>query len=576
MRKILLSTILTLSAFIFIFASFFYFIDNSKYKDTIHYGVFISGVDISGMNRSDAVKKITEIIDKKINKNIIIYYGSHNKIISNNVIKPEVDVYSYVNMAFNVNRNSSFFLNTISSIALFFRPVNIEPSINFDDEAIIDEITDFASKENVPKRDARLKIRNGKPIIEDDVIGHVIDVNKTYEKVISALLVSEEETDVNVECSVNMIMPTYTSDQIMPLQKEITGIINGLALSSEINSDEDLKIDTIFDMASRDGVIFLSVDKKALNSVLDIQKEKLVVSTKEARFIENDPFISIDHGTPGVSVNKSVILWDSKRGSGISDGTRAKGVYKYVLPDFNNSRACNLDIFSIISTHTEYFNPHQINRVHNIRLLAKILDGMLLAPGEIFSFNDTTGPRSMEKGFLLAPQIRNGRLVDAYGGGICNIATTIFNTAFLGGYEIVDRKPHQFYISHYPAGRDATVDFGLVDFKFKNDTKSWILIKTSSTQSSVTITFYSTDPGRIVRFETEKFTNYRPHTVEYVPDPSILPGTSKKIEDGVSGCDITVIRYVIKDGSEKIEEFFSRYYPKNTIILVNPGEVPEK
>lgn len=575
MRKNIIAAFLTLFFFIFIFASFFYFIDNSKYRDTIHYGVYIAGVDISGLNRSDAAKRIADTINSKINKNVTIFYGNHEKTMGSDIIKPEVDVYTYVDLAYSINRHGNSLLNTISSLTLYFRPVNIEPSVSFDEKAIINAINDFAMKENISARDAKLKIVEGEPIIEDEVIGLAIDVKKTYENVIKAL-VSEETASINVECQADKIMPKLTRDQLVSVQKEVFEITDGLSVSSADSGAKGAQIENILNIVSRKDVIFLSVNRRAFNSFLDIGREEWLEEPKETRFIENNPYISIEPGVPGISSNKSSLLWDLKRGMRTEDDTDPKSLYKFVLPDFSGGEASSLGIFSLVSTHTEYFNPRQLNRVHNIRLLAKFLDGILLAPGDIFSFNKTTGPRSMEKGFLLAPQIRNGRLVDAYGGGVCNVATTIFNTVFLGGYEIMDRKPHQFYISHYPAGRDATVDFGLVDFKFKNDTDSWILIKTSSTQSSVTIAFYSTDTERTVGFETGKFTNYRPYTVEYVPDPNIPLGMQKKVEDGVSGRDVMVIRYIVENGSKKIEEFFSRYYPKNTIILVNPSDMPDK
>ena len=575
MKKNTIAALLTLFFFIFTFVSLFYFIDNSKYRDTIHYGVYIAGIDISGLNRSDAAKMVEDTIDDKINKNVTIFYGKHEMIISSDVIKPEVDVYSYIELAYNINRQNNFLLNTLFSVALYFRPINIEPHICIDEKAIVNAIFEFALRENIKVKDAKLKIMEGKPIIEDEVIGHAIDVNKTYEKVIRAVF-SEKEIDVKVECQTNMIMPKLTKDQLVSVQEEMIKIMNSLSSSNAGISLKDEQIEGILNIESRKDIIFLSVNKRALYSFLDINEEEWLEDPKETKFIENNPYISIEPGMPGVSLNKSSFLWDLRRDVITTNKAESKRLCKFVTPDFSSGKACDLGIFNTVSTHTEYFNPHQLNRVHNIRLLAEFLDGILLAPGEVFSFNKITGPRTIEKGFLLAPQIRNGRLVDAYGGGVCNVATTIFNTVFLGGYEIVDRKPHQFYISHYPAGRDATVDFGLVDFKFKNDTDSWILIKTSSTQSSVTVVFYGTDTDRTVIFETGEFTNFRPYIVEYVPDPNIPPGVQKKIEDGVSGRDITVTRYIVENGSKKIQKFFSRYYPKNTIILVNPIDIQDK
>ena len=92
-----------------------------------------------------------------------------------------------------------------------------------------------------------------------------------------------------------------------------------------------------------------------------------------------------------------------------------------------------------------------------------------MRPGETFSFNESVGPRTKAAGFDEAPVIRDGVLTPGVGGGICQVSTTLFNAAFFAGLPVVERRPHSFYIDHYPVGRDATVSYGAVDFKFRND-----------------------------------------------------------------------------------------------------------
>ena len=109
-------------------------------------------------------------------------------------------------------------------------------------------------------------------------------------------------------------------------------------------------------------------------------------------------------------------------------------------------------------------------RLHNVALVAELIDDTLIAPGAIFSFNETTGARTAAKGFEEAPVIINGELKNGIGGGVCQVSTTTFNAAFFAGLPIIERTNHALYISHYPQGRDATVDYPGIDLKFRNDT----------------------------------------------------------------------------------------------------------
>ena len=101
--------------------------------------------------------------------------------------------------------------------------------------------------------------------------------------------------------------------------------------------------------------------------------------------------------------------------------------------------------------------PSSSNRIHNVQLMANYIDGTVVQPGETFSFNDSVGPRTPERGFREGQMIIGSLLLPAIGGGVCQTATTLFNNAFELGLPIVERHNHSFYISHYPMGRDATV-----------------------------------------------------------------------------------------------------------------------
>ena len=141
------------------------------------------------------------------------------------------------------------------------------------------------------------------------------------------------------------------------------------------------------------------------------------------------------------------------------------------------AQAETMGIDALVSSYTTIYGGVP-NRIHNVQLVAHLVNDKLIAPGETFSFNKTTGERNAAKGFLVAPVIVNGELTTGLGGGVCQVSTTVFNAAFEAGIPITARTNHALYISHYPQGRDATVDYPDVDLKFVNDTKHWLLLRT--------------------------------------------------------------------------------------------------
>ena len=150
-----------------------------------------------------------------------------------------------------------------------------------------------------------------------------------------------------------------------------------------------------------------------------------------------------------------------------------------VHPHFTTKQARALHITSTIAVFTTDMGFSSSNRIHNVHLMADILQDHVIQPGTSFSFNQVVGPRTAERGFLEGQAIENGLLVPSIGGGVCQVATTIYNAAFHAGLPIDQRTNHSFYISHYPLGMDATVADGGPDFVFTNDTSHPIIIKTT-------------------------------------------------------------------------------------------------
>lgn len=171
-------------------------------------------------------------------------------------------------------------------------------------------------------------------------------------------------------------------------------------------------------------------------------------------------------------------------------------------PERTTADARALGIRRQVSTFTTNFDCCP-PRVTNIQLAATILNGQIIPAGGRFSLNEALGERTAERGFVPAPQIiENNMLEDAVGGGVSQVATTIFNAAWFAGLEIETHMPHTFYISRYPLGREATVSFGGPELIFVNDWPAAVLISATTTDTSITISFYSNPLGRSVESET--------------------------------------------------------------------------
>lgn len=240
-------------------------------------------------------------------------------------------------------------------------------------------------------------------------------------------------------------------------------------------------------------------------------------------------------------------------------------------PELTTAEANKLRIREQIATFTTAYDCCG-SRVTNIQRGAALIDGTIIPPDGTFSLNDALGERTVERGFVPAGQIVAGRLEDAIGGGVSQIATTTYNAAFFGGMEIIDHTPHQFYISRYPAGREATVSWGGPELVFRNDWPAGVLLKAFAGSNSITVTLYSSRLGRRVETVSGPQTDFVAPEVVEETDSGLPPGTRQvEQEAGGSGFTITYDRQVyVGDEVKRDEDYRWRYSPQNGYVTVGP------
>ncbi|HET8958943.1 VanW family protein, partial [Nocardioides sp.] len=250
------------------------------------------------------------------------------------------------------------------------------------------------------------------------------------------------------------------------------------------------------------------------------------------------------------------------------DGRREGAVpAKLARADFRTADARKLKIREQVSEFTTYY-PHADYRNTNIGRAAELVNGTILEPGETFSLNDTVGERTRANGFTKGFIIEDGVYREDLGGGVSQMATTTFNAMFFAGLEDIEHKTHSFYIDRYPVGREATVAWGSVDLRFRNDTPYGVLITarvTPSTPSSdgvVTVRMWSTDYWDITSSTSDRYDFTQEQTRRLTGDDCVP-------NDGYAGFDVDVTRHFRRAGESTLhhnERFHTTYLPSDTVI----------
>jgi vancomycin resistance protein YoaR len=244
--------------------------------------------------------------------------------------------------------------------------------------------------------------------------------------------------------------------------------------------------------------------------------------------------------------------------------------------------AADLSISELVSESTTWFYGSASERKHNIARAASNFYGIVVAPGEEFSFNDYLGDISAEQGYETGLIIYGGRTIEGVGGGVCQVSTTAFQAAFWGGFPIVERWEHGYQVGYYDDGEgpgmDATVYSPLVDLRFINDTPHYLLIENyyNEASSSLTFKFYSTSMGRTVVKEGPFIDNVTPIKPDmWELNEELEQGEIEQVDWAVEGADVAIERIVYNLYGDLLRQdtFISHYIPWQNIYQYGPGTI---
>ncbi|MFI5910446.1 VanW family protein [Dactylosporangium sp. NPDC051541] len=330
---------------------------------------------------------------------------------------------------------------------------------------------------------------------------------------------------------------------------EVTVTAAGIAAALRLESDAD-------------GHITPALDAAALRKSAAAAFAKVEIPAADARFEVTDGRPVVRAETDGSQVDLSTAK--------LLEALRSTATPRRVEVPMTSAAAATtaaelgkLGVGDAVGSFTTHFEPGQ-PRVVNIRTMAEALRGMLIRPGETFSLNERVGERSRAKGYVDAPGIEMGKIKNSSGGGVSQVATTLFNAAYLAGLQDVEHHPHSYYFDRYPAVIEATVVYPSLDLRIRNDGPSGVLIDTATTDDSVTVTLYGTKRYDIATVYGPRTKTVQPKTV-YLQEADCTPTA------GAPGFTQEAYRVFSQAGQEvRRERFTWRYDPEPHFICGPP------
>ena len=391
-----------------IFLVFFltFTIVNTKSNKIIS-NIFIQNYDISNLTQEDAVKKMNNIITSQIPEEITLKHNDYETSISTKELNIQFDTTTAVNDAYKVGRTGNLLQNDLTILETKLQRKQFSLKLSLDTDTLKKQLQDISGKLPDKVKESSYYIEGSNLILTKGETGVVVDVDKTASEII------EQIQNLNVKN-------------------------NSIEISTEEKSPSALDIDSIH--------------------------SELYSEAKDAYFTQNPYAIfPSENGVDfAISIDEAkAMLQEDKEEYAIP----LKVLYPSVTTNMLGSEAFP----NLLSQYSTSYSTRDQKRTTNLRLAANKINGTVLMPGETFSYNKVVGERTIAAGYQEAPIYVSGKVVDGLGGGICQITTTLYNAVVYANLDIVERSNHQFVPSYAPASRDATVVYGSIDFKFKNN-----------------------------------------------------------------------------------------------------------
>jgi vancomycin resistance protein YoaR len=316
------------------------------------------------------------------------------------------------------------------------------------------------------------------------------------------------------------------------------------------------------------------IDEGKLAKVLDKISLEVTIRPRNAMFVTNaDDTISVSNSSAGMGIDLEWAVSEIKKVLFFDKGRTIVLKSISIEPAISKDDLMATGITGLLSEYRTSFDSSDEDRTHNIRLVSAAIDGVILRPQEVFSFNRIVGPRTKSRGYRDATVIVNSQKSIDVGGGICQVSSTLYNAALLANLEIIERQPHSVPVTYISPGRDATVSYDFLDLRFANTCKTSVLVRASVVNNQVVIKIYGNpNPRQRVFVKVTEYENLL-YSTRDVLDPSLEKGVKEVHSEGSPGYRAVVTRIVEEDGMELVREQISEdiCLPQERTVHIGTG-----
>jgi vancomycin resistance protein YoaR len=539
---------------------------------TLPEGATISGVSVGGLSSKEAIALLDQRYEQMKAVPVVFTAGPRRWQIRPSDLVLEVDWRAAVEAA---RRQGDGFapVRGLRRLGTRFFGAEITPRARVSEGLLAHRLDVIGGRINRKERAAAVKLRGLQPAIVPGATGRTLDRDAAA-RVILGSLVSLDRVDnaLPVRISQPDVRASELTDSLDDVRTAVSAPIR-LAVGQTHWRLPRWRIARILDLPSN-GATSLTIGGPGGDAFFRRFRTQVDRKPADAAFVVlPSDRVQVRPALPGLNLDVDAAKRAILAAALTPDDRVARLLVEQAEPERSTREARAMGITGRVAGYTTYYGGDP-NRVHNVQLVARLIDKALIAPGKVFSFNDTTGERTEDKGFLEAPVIINGELENGLGGGVCQVSTTVFNAAFEAGLPIESRTNHALYISHYPQGRDATVNYPDIDLKFRNDTGKWLLVRTFVGAYALTVKLYGTPQGRRVESDTGELKVTGPPGVKRVPDPSILVGTQVIDESGEPSRSTSVARRVYSRGGKLLSQTTWSSWYRSEPELVRYGTKP--
>ena len=483
--------------------------------NSIAKGVRIEGINVGGKNVEEAKKLIAPEKDFNGQEFTLKDSGSDAQTsFSAEDVGLDYDIDKTVEEAYKIGRGEGFINDTINLVKLIFSPIDVPYSFAYDEETLDKILYDFGVSVNGEQKNYDLEFGDGVVKVKKGSSGQSKDVKDLQDAFFEAVRRGENE----------------------------------VLLTLETKNPPEPDVKSLYDE--------IYIEPK--DATYEIANGKMTV-TPEVFGREIDKDEAKEH------------IDDIKNGG--------EGVLKLIsLEPKVTEASINAELFgTVLGKFSTSYATSSKNRSDNVELAASRINGIILMPGEEFSYNNAVGKRTAENGFKEAPVFENGETVQGMGGGVCQVSSTLYSAVLYADLPVLERQNHSLTVSYVPKGQDATVAYGSIDFRFKNNTKGPIKISAKTGGKVVETSIWGAKPEKEKKVEIiNSVVETKSPTVEEIPEPSMKLGERKVISNGKTGYTVSTIRKVFENGKEVRSEKMptSKYKMVPTKVAVGSAAVP--